>query len=143
MDRFRFRAWHKHYQEMISIREIFFYDSDHKYQGVTSEGRGQIHKDECVLMQSTSLKDKNGKLIFEGDILANYPEELDDDRDLWIVEFGEGSYDSGVYSYIGFRLRLISTDDFDGNANIIFGSDIEVIGNIHENPELLKKKGKS
>lgn len=85
--------------------------------------------DKYVLMQSTGLKDKNGVEIFEGDIVQ---------------------YRDGEYSYLGivkrdcyqFFIDGIEPDDnydFIDVSNTFDGtSSLEVIGNIHENSELLE-----
>ena len=84
----------------------------------------------------TGLTDKNGKRIFEGDIVRLY--------DTWgewraVVEFGNPN---GNYSW-GWQLKPISRTD--ANTDILCwvemeeaGAFCEVIGNIHDNPELLE-----
>ncbi|MCD7640694.1 YopX family protein [Listeria monocytogenes] len=84
--------------------------------------------------QFTGLKDKNGKKIFEGDIV-----EVTGDEDYEftsIVEyFGEGDYPA-------FDMRAPEDYYFESNtfSEILMSSSYElgVIGNIHENPELLE-----
>ena len=73
---------------------------------------------ELVLMQCTGLKDKNGKLIFEGDIVKNY-------------YFKDGDVDTIIFDnkYACFRLKN------DNHSEI---TNCEIIGNIYENSDLLK-----
>lgn len=72
--------------------------------------------------QFTGLYDKNGREIYEGDILKN-----PDYEEVFFVEYHEG-----VAGYVGWG------DDKIAGCYLITGDDIEVIGNIHENPELLE-----
>jgi uncharacterized phage protein (TIGR01671 family) len=70
--------------------------------------------EQCELMQYTGLKDKNGKEIYEGDIVKN---DWVHKGDLFVVEEG--------YSMLSWNFAYS-------------GKTWEVIGNIYENPELLK-----
>jgi uncharacterized phage protein (TIGR01671 family) len=85
--------------------------------------------EEIILMQCTGLKDKNGKEIYEGDIVVSCEEEfkqdsyVDVDRTEVII-FKHGSFNFGDYC------SLRDCNDLDS---------IEIIGNIYENPELLEK----
>lgn len=74
-----------------------------------------------ILEQYTGLKDKNGKDIYEGDIVKG-----DYFKGSWTVFFWEGC----------FTLKPYATDTM---ANYNCPYSIEVIGNIHENPDLLKE----
>lgn len=71
-----------------------------------------------ILMQFTGLKDKNGKEIYEGDIVRCFDTA------------GEKVYDREVDFY-GFRDEIWSNET-DGKTKV------EIIGNIYSNPELLK-----
>lgn len=84
---------------------------------------------EAILMQYTGLKDKNGKEIFEGDICvldySLYDEYEDEDefgneKFKFVVEFEDGSFWNWCEDLTSDRC--------------------EVIGNIYENPNLLKQK---
>lgn len=86
--------------------------------------------------QYTGLKDKNGKRIFEGDILS-IPFEEDrspyEENSIY-YEKGEVYFDTERYGwYVRFREYNdeISLWEYDN-------TDIEVIGNVHDNPELLE-----
>ncbi|MFR7632035.1 MAG: YopX family protein [Streptococcus salivarius] len=79
--------------------------------------------DDIVLMQSTWLRDRNGKEIFEGDILGTKDGLLNG-----VVEFniGLGMWTNSLLRYNNFE-RLCS-----------IANSREIIGNIHTNPELLE-----
>ena len=88
--------------------------------------------------QCTGLTDKNGKLIFEGDVVKS-------DGYIFIVKFGKcgGVANNENYGYMGFYFD--GFDDITNDAlrmglrnDICYFTDIEVIGNIHDNPELLE-----
>lgn len=94
--------------------------------------------------QYTGLTDKNGKKIFEGDLLKGfeypfYRSESDEHNYFAEVIWFPGNCAFGLYThkYPTAKVRGISA----GNADFIedFNSDDwEVIGNIHDNPDLLK-----
>ena len=83
------------------------------------------------IMQFTGLKDKNGKEIYEGDILQN-----DQEESIVSVRWDETG------ANWQFTEHNIFMDDGVGrgnwNLNMGFAKQCEVIGNIYENPELLK-----
>ncbi|MGE0765691.1 MAG: YopX family protein [Hyphomicrobiaceae bacterium] len=98
-----------------------------------------------ILMQYTGLRDKNGKEIYEGDILcydnSNEGEPFGDNptppephSDLGVVDFRSGCFDVDTSLVKGNRT---SSWFCFINENIPEWEQHEVIGNIHENPELL------
>ena len=79
--------------------------------------------------QYTGLKDKNGKKIFEGDIL---------DYTVFDV-FGEEHQCKGVVKWVDDCLICDSSDGFNGFAWVVKQSiELDVIGNVTDNPELMK-----
>lgn len=119
MREIKFRAWDKDGSEMFRVVNIGFRPD----RVLLVSGRGGTtdtnDKDGCILMQYTGLKDKNGKEIFEGDVLL----ASSNDKGL-PVEFMDGCFVM-MGGEAGFE--WIPRSDY-----------CEVIGNIYENPELLK-----
>jgi len=86
---------------------------------------------DCVLMQYTGLKDKNGKEIYEGDIVH-------------VTDFfhGDAKVYKGVVKFVGGYYRIEGQDIRNAPLGwIISSDDLEVIGNIYENPEYLERGG--
>lgn len=73
-----------------------------------------------ILMQYTGLKDKNGKEIFQSDILK------DSGGHHWVVEWNE--------DHAFFGLRSIKIEN---SVDPIDNQNMWIVGNIYENPELL------
>ena len=99
----------------------------------------ELKKDRFVLMQYTGLKDKNGVEIYEGDVVKIYQGHSD-----WLDSAFEIMWKEGAFCMReGNRERVTSlifyADGMQtnrGHRNI--GQFIEVIGNVYQNPELLK-----
>lgn len=129
----KFRAWDgkKMYLPEYTDKEDFHLLADgtivetHEY-GVERHELTSRRGDNWKVMQYTGLKDKNGKEIYEGDIVggATHPQLIKWDTRT-TTQYGHG--DSTTTVFIGF-----SYGDWGKTA-----PEIEVIGNIYENPELL------
>ena len=123
----KFRAWHKTWEEMGKVKRIRF-DDEGNVTTVLFEGKilGVNEKiDEIELMQSTGLKDKNGKEIFEGDIV--------DYKGRKAVVKWHGSYASFIYRFVDELQERVS----EWHPLFLAYYHFEVIGNIYENKELL------
>ena len=81
------------------------------------------HKD-IKLMQYTGLKDKNGKEIYEGDIVR--------------VTYREENIGKVIYEHNGFTIDVMNMNRDYGRVSFV-NNFIEVIGNIYENKNLLEK----
>lgn len=82
-----------------------------------------LDDDNVIVMQYTTLNDKNSKEIYVGDIVRL----RGDNENLFIIEFSLGSF---------VLCSDFSEDYIIGNIKTNY---IEIVGNIYENPELLEK----
>ena len=139
-DRFRFRAW---YKDLYSYepRPRMLYDAEQTYDALT--GRPEAICEECfgsllddeeyIVEQCTGLKDKNGRLIYEGDIVR-----LTRRKDNILQKRGscfQIRYLTHRFCGFGYGVNNRSVDMCLTERK---AKCLEVIGNIHENPELLE-----
>jgi len=117
-DRFRFRAWDKNNEFMLDQVQI----GNYKFK--------YFSRKHLVFMQCVGLRDKNGKLIYEGDILGRSP-ELSTTSFIAVVSHSRHGF--GATSLPGSHHYIMSNrwDDDDCRYRV-------VLGNIYENQELLK-----
>lgn len=94
-----------------------------------------------TICQCTGLKDKNGKLIWENDIVKDFFSDA-----CTPIRYGsyQNCFDSAKAEHIGFYVDW--SGKYTKNYRKDFGywihmADIEVIGNIFDNPELLESEG--
>lgn len=129
----RFRAWDKHNQNMFANDELIIWNNN-VYANDSKKLSCNYLKgwliDEEYLMQSTGLKDKNGKEIFEGDIIAI---EVDDT---------EAPINAKIFQ--NSKIGMLMFHVFEDNEDVPMVELLEdnsvafaVIGNIYENKELL------
>lgn len=119
-----------------SIAHPYSYtDGDHYIQTVPHNMKFKVDPD--TVCQYTGLRDKNGKKIFEGDIVQEQ-----DDKCVGIVRYGvyDSSFNSdGLGGHMGFYIEWKEGRIKLRRIDIVFWSDvIEVIGNIFDNPELME-----
>jgi uncharacterized phage protein (TIGR01671 family) len=129
----KFRAWDVTKKVMTAVAGVWLGD-DGSALTITFEPApktkwhvGLVHGESGILMQSTGIKDKNGKEIFEGDILAPMPNDYKDEyKGSWKVVYHDGAYFG---------------EDSDGHHITWLPywteEQFEVVGNIYENPELM------
>lgn len=135
-DRFKFRAYNKELRKMYEVDTICPYEDNHTKGGEVFLKGIQYNSfyfpEEVEVMQCTGLKDKNGKLIYEADIVKF---NFDTDEIKAVVSWDDKEL-------IGFYLN--TTDYFKDKYVTdydFYKNDYEVIGNIYENKELLESEG--
>lgn len=122
----KFRAWSTDKKIMAEVRTLRFTDElveTDKFVERSIEG--------AKLMQSTGLKDKNGKEIFEGDIL-----KVANNDSSWF-EIVKYDHDKAMFisKEVNLKYEVPETPLYDLFSPYLF--KVEVIGNIWENRDLL------
>ncbi len=118
----KFRAWDKQIKKMVD------YGFSVDFEDGTLYDDNQSAMSDCILMQFTGLHDKNGKEIYEGDILK------------YSLRVGKVVWENEVYC--GFVIEILTQEGraypMKGKIERILG-EVKIIGNIYSNPELLTK----
>lgn len=130
----KFRAWDG--LEMIRMATDESLDSFFLHIQIKAD----IFDKKCELMQFTGLKDKNGKEIYEGDILRTINHFDIDNNPVYLHHKVVYDAERAVFNAINLNNGndLLTTN---GNCFLYVALKsvlIEVVGNIYETPELLK-----
>ena len=178
-DRLKFRVWHKKRKRMYEVLHLHMETWSNEGEWVTAKGFNiitqqdihiQIESKDGVIMQSTGLRDKNGKLIFDGDIIVipnQYPfydyKNKEDMKQNLNETHGEIKGES-ILNYVGIVENIYSSWQYvyhcvnpkksgisEGINHLLNEvgyeegaiTDFEVIGNIYENPELIEVENES
>jgi uncharacterized phage protein (TIGR01671 family) len=123
----KFRVWDKankcwlNYDDIFISQEGGVYEIEERTWAYQSYMHQENIAEKVEITQYTGLKDKNGKEIYERDILK------DDGNFLWFVSYKNG----------GFFIECL---DLMANETLLCENEmfVEVVGNIYENPELLE-----
>ena len=119
-DRFKFRYVHEDKKKVYNVAAIDFNQKILSVANIMTVREFNYNS----LLQCTGLKDRNGTLIYEGDIIEVLPDK--------------------EYAIIEWNKEMARFDICIKNSKSIYrfatycGDELEVIGNIYENPELLK-----
>lgn len=122
----KFRACDKETKTMNGMAEI--------YRNRNQEIELHPRDDEIILMQSTGLHDKNGKEVFEGDVIA--------------IEVDDTGTPINARVFQNSKIGVLMFHVFEDNEDVPMvellednSVAFEIIGNIYENPELLEVEG--
>lgn len=129
----RYRAWDKIHKTMYEVDDIMYINFEENQICVKTlffERASRYDFDDVVLMQSTGFRDKNGKEIFEGDIVK----VTDGDERTNFPDGGIGT----ICGLDEIFMWYIDGQVHNGLFDISQEYYIEVIGNIYENQELLE-----
>jgi uncharacterized phage protein (TIGR01671 family) len=125
MREIKFRAWDNLKNEMMGeVWELRFGDQENVVAG-------DRQSQNFTLMQYTGLKDKNGKEIYEGDVMADRTKPKYRHKDkkevvVWVEQ----------HPYYPHEWHLADNNK-SGEYSLTY-ENWEIIGNIHQNPDLLK-----
>ena len=127
----RFRVWlpDPDVERMLKVKALVYeHDKTRCVCGYAYDF--YLEDEDAIIMRSTGLLDKNGKEIFEGDVLSTYTDNLVIKRDNLLGFYVE------VDEKREYFAEIVDIEYLDLFAKD-FGVAVEVLGNIYENPELL------
>ena len=120
----KFRIWDIENKEMLEVQEL---DFEPTFYGGRIAIRPDKYNDyfdteDMILMQYTGLHDKNGKEIYEGDIVK--------------IKYKDEDIGKVIYEHNGFSIDVTNMNKAYGRVSFV-NNFMEVIGNIYDNSELL------
>ncbi|MEK3729676.1 YopX family protein [Lysinibacillus sp. FSL W8-0953] len=135
MREIKFRAWDYNNECIIPWEKITLEkdEGENTFSVVVFDGAVGDHFDDFPYMQYTGLKDKNGKEIFEGDIVEY--------NDFNSLRTGGHAEDKIIVGKVTFGCGMWMVEEkncgHDLYEGLVNDEELEVIGNIYENPEML------
>lgn len=138
-DRFKFRSYGRPNSIIEGMQNIYtFEEKENDYINVKVD-KGWVafvKKEDLKIMQCTGLKDKNGKLIYEGDILKGIKSTSNSAISAKVI------YKIGVVKIFD-NMFVASCQDIKNSCTLFCQCDwirTEIIGNIYENGDLLNEQ---
>lgn len=133
MREIKFRAWETRKKEMFMVNKMTFRTCYDVFRVFGNNHRKDefhiVNPDDCILMQFTGLKDKNGKEIYEGDILKSYLTN-------WV---GIAYYDTCLGGWYITKHYKRDNNLHEHTLQECKEKEFEIIGNIWEGSELLNE----
>lgn len=128
----KFRAWDYLHNKMYPVSDIEW-DADGRMWVTADDGKNGIEliDEEAHLMQYTGLNDKNGRKIYEGDIIVTHPKMKYEIPKIGVVQYGN--------CRPMFQYKSVDGEEYSIWSNNVYRT-YEVIGNIFENQKLLEGK---
>ena len=123
MREIKFRAWDKRAKQMYQVTDLGIGEKSwekyaENYAEQPKTGYNKFYPEEVEIMQYIGLHDKNGKEIYEGDIIY----VISEDENAFIL------WDKETARYI------IQFEGWCADFDNYYGKELEIIGNIYENP---------
>ena len=125
----KFRAWDKDRKYMDEIGDLYWFEEN----GVR-DWDGSGHYADWVIMQSIGKTDIKGKDIYEGDIVRQFADCDKLGNDLYFRYLIRWNEDNMCFEGVNITNKGIDESDTYWGSDL---TDLEVIGNMFENPELL------
>ena len=131
-NRYLYRAKRKNWRELP--KEMWWVEGylygiwERRYilWGMINDVPNMVEVDPSTICQCTGLKDKNGKLIWENDIV-----KVHDDEEPCLIEWGE---DTARWNMTQYGSCIYDFDNY-------WSYEVEVIGSAIDNPEILEQEG--
>ncbi|WAI57508.1 YopX family protein [Lactiplantibacillus plantarum] len=134
----KFRAWNQIDSEYINeINAVMSLDGSHIWWDINDSGEMKYEDDpgNYKLEQFTGLKDTSGKEIYEGDIVKVWS----DMSELTMVPVINEIVSEDLFGIPGMFLKPAGQHLIEPCLHDSWSNQFEVIGNVHENPELLEE----